>query len=96
MNGKWGWLARLGTMVLFVVVGCRSTQPELKPGKQPEVFNAPSEHANLASYPKQAFNNGDDASKRATMDPTSFGKGPGMQPASFGGPTPGMPGGGLR
>jgi hypothetical protein len=93
MNMQWGWIARTGALLLLLVVGCRSTQPDLKPPKQPEVFNPPSEHANLVSYPKQAFNNLDDPSKRSGMDTAGFVPSRTMQPASFGGPTPG---GGLR
>jgi hypothetical protein len=44
-------------MLLFVTVGCRTTQPVLKPDKQPEVLNVPPQEArfNTSTYPKMAF-----------------------------------------
>lgn len=59
MHGKWAWLG----LLLLVAVGCRTSQPELKPAEQPEFFNAPPPNARYTSYPKQAFN-ADDPFKR--------------------------------
>jgi hypothetical protein len=93
MNRKWIWTIQLG-LFLVLTVGCRSTQPDLKPAKQSEVFNPPSENANLASYPKQAFNNANDQNNPGGMYAGNGpSKGPSMQPASFGGPSSGNMGG---
>jgi len=94
MNAKWGWIARLGVLLMLLIVGCRTTQPDLKPAKQPEVFNPPSEHANLGGYPKKAFDNGDELAKRSGLDPGGLNqtRGTGMTPAAnFGGPGGGGP-----
>jgi hypothetical protein len=92
MNAPWRWLVPLGSLVFLLLVGCRSTTPDLKPAKQPEVFNPPSDRANLAGYPKKAFDNGDDLAKRGGLDPRGLtqspgmGASPGMSPANFNGP----------
>ena len=39
----------------LVVTGCHTTQPDLKPPKQPEVFSGPPTNFSN-NYPKQAFN----------------------------------------
>jgi hypothetical protein len=92
MNTQWTWAARVGVLLLMLV-GCKSSTPDLKPAKQPEVFNPPSSNANLASYPKQAFANPDDGPKRNPTNPNGMGPNS-MMPANFNGPQP--PGGGLR
>jgi hypothetical protein len=91
MNAKWGWLTPLAMVLVVLVLGCK-TQPDLKPASQPEVFNPPPTSASLASYPKQAFVNPDDANRRQGLDPGGVGKSPTTMPASFGGPS-GMSGG---
>jgi hypothetical protein len=91
MNAKWGWMTQIGLLAILLLAGCKSSQPDLKPPKQAEVFNPPSENIN-PNYPKQAFN--DDPSRRMGLDPggvtpargSSIG-GPGVNPGgSFGGP----------
>jgi len=96
MNGIWLRFLTLTLLLAVLIVGCK-TQPELKPVNQAEVFNPPPNSANLASYPKQAFINPDDPSKRSGLDPGRVGGSPAsMMPASFGGPA-GMGGmGGMR
>ncbi len=44
-------------MLLFVTVGCRTSQPVLKPDYQPEVLNVPPREARFdtSTYPKMAF-----------------------------------------
>jgi hypothetical protein len=92
MSAKWGWVLHLGILGMLVLTGCRTPQPDLKPKKEPEVFNPPSDNLNN-NYPKQAFNT-DDPSKRLGLDPGGLtparGAGPGsMSPGgsgSFGGP----------
>jgi hypothetical protein len=88
MNAKWGWLTQLGIPVLLFVIGCRTPQPDLKPAKEPEVFNPPP--ANVSpNYPKEAFRT-EDPSKRNVLDPGGFMPSRGnssMSPTgSFGGP----------
>ena len=87
MSMRWLWLASLG-LLAALGVGCRTTQPDLKPPKQPEVFNAPPTNFSN-NYPKQAFNN-DDPAKRFGLDPAGPGgvmPAKGMSPsANFGGP----------
>ena len=93
MNTNWGGIIRLGILVVLLVVGCRSTQPDLKPAKQPEQFNPPPDNVNLTNYPKQAWRSEDDQSNRPANDPNGMGQGSrGMPAANFGGPS----GGGLR
>jgi hypothetical protein len=70
MYAKWGWLTQIGMPVLLFLVGCKTPQPDLKPAKEPEVFNPPP--ANVSpNYPPQAFRT-DDASKRNGLDPGGF------------------------
>ncbi len=85
MNTRWSWLTSLALPLMLLVMGCK-TQPEIKPAKQPEVFNPPPRSANLASYPKQAFANPDDPAKRSGLDPGRVGMPSSTMPASFGGP----------
>jgi hypothetical protein len=88
MNAKWGRMAPLGLLLLILVIGCRSAQPDLKPATQPEVFNPPSTSASLTGYPRQAFKF-DDPSKRNDLDNSGVQQARGMSgppPASFGGP----------
>ncbi len=51
-SGMW-----MVAMLLFLAVGCRTAQPNLKPDKQPEVLNTPPQEArfNTSTYPKMAF-----------------------------------------
>jgi hypothetical protein len=51
--GKLGWLG----LVLLIALGCRSTAPNLKPAKMPEVASAPPNEPryNSPGYPKEAF-----------------------------------------
>jgi hypothetical protein len=67
MNTKWGWLGKLGTLAVLLVVmaGCRTSQVDLKPPPAPEVLNPPPSEArfNTPNYPRQALNI-DDPGKR--------------------------------
>jgi hypothetical protein len=90
MNAKWGWITQTGILAMLFVVGCKSSQPDLKPPKQAEVFNPPP--ANVSPfYPKQAFNTDD--SKPMGLDPgratSGRGGGNGMQGMNPGGMSPG-------
>lgn len=66
--------------MLAIVLGCRSTNPELKPAKQPEEFNLPPQgEARFDSpyYPKEALARDDLAKK--LRDGNAMSKGmPGM------------------
>lgn len=89
MDGKWGKCGVLG-LLLGIVVGCRTPQPNLKPVETPETLNTPPQEArfNSPGMPKEAFNR-DDTSKR-WRDLTSDNA---VMPAgrsSFGGPSSGM------
>jgi hypothetical protein len=75
MNVKWGWVIQLGILGMLMLTGCRTQQPDLKPAKEPEVFNPPSDNLNN-NYPKQAFNT-DDPSKRQGLDPGGLSPGRG-------------------
>ncbi len=87
MNARPSWITSLGMLLMLLVVGCKTTQPDLKPPKQPEVFNTPSDTANLTSYPKQAFATSTDPTVTVGGLPPQRGmQGTSMQPASFGGP----------
>ena len=66
MSTRWLWLAQLGLLAALVVTGCHTTQPDLKPPKQPEVFSGPPTNFSN-NYPKQAFNS-DDPAKRLGLD----------------------------
>ena len=87
MSARWGWVARLGTLMVLLLAGCTTPQPNLKPSKQAEVFNVPPANLNN-NYPTQAFNT-DDPSKRLGLDPGGLTptRGQMMAPANFGGPT---------
>lgn len=89
MPGKWGiWSLCL---VLLAVWGCRTPQPNLKPTPQPEVLAMPpaEERFNMPMYPRQAFKDRDDPTKRFSPVDAS-----GIMPArgSMAGGSPGMPG----
>jgi hypothetical protein len=92
MNARCKYLTSLTLLLMLLIVGCK-TQPDLKPGKEAEVFNPPPNAANLASYPKQAFANPDDPSRRSGLDPGRAGSMSSTMPASFGGPGMGGMGG---
>jgi hypothetical protein len=93
MDGNWGKLGVLG-LLLGVMVGCRTTQPNVKPVDGPEVLHAPPQEArfNSPSMPKEAFNRDDPAKRLRELTGDSA-----VMPArgSFGGPSSGMgrPGG---
>jgi hypothetical protein len=70
MYPKWGWLTQIAMPVLLFLVGCKTPQPDLKPAKQPEVFNPPPENVS-PNYPKEAFRS-DDPSKRNALDQGGF------------------------
>jgi hypothetical protein len=80
----WTRLPSLALLLVLLVIGCK-TQPDLKPPKQPEVFNPPPASANLASYPKQAFANPNDPAKRMGLDPGRATMPSSTMPANFGG-----------
>jgi hypothetical protein len=90
MNTRWGWLTRFGILLGLLAAGCRTPQPDLKPAKQPEVFNTPPNSVvSNNSYPKQAFN--DDPAKKLGLDPGKLqqaGSTMAMPPSmgNFGGP----------
>ena len=86
MSMRWLWLAQIGLLATIVITGCRTTQPDLKPPKQPEVFSGPPANFNN-NYPKQAFNS-DDPAKRLGLDPNNITPAKGMASpgGSFGGP----------
>jgi hypothetical protein len=68
MTLNWG-----SCIVLFgclALLGCRTTPPNLKPPKAPEVLTPPASEARYDSpdYPKQAFSQPDDPGKRMIMD----------------------------
>ena len=81
------WMVAL---LLFLAVGCRTTQPVLKPDKQPEVLNVPPQEArfNTSTYPKMAFD--DPLSKN---NPLTMPK-DGVMPTRGSMGAPGMGGGG--
>jgi hypothetical protein len=67
MSSKWGGcLVVIGLLALLA--GCRSTTPDLKPAKEPEKLQLPSDEArfNSSDYPKQAFAR--DKSKQYDID----------------------------
>jgi hypothetical protein len=90
MNAGWGWLTRSGMLLVLLAAGCRTPHPDLKPAKQPEVFNPPTASVvSNNSYPKQAF--ADDPTKKIGLDPGKMqqaGSGMAMPPSmgNFGGP----------
>jgi len=59
----------VGCALLLVLLGCRSTTPELKPPPQPEVLNKPPDETryNSPAYPKQALIKDDDPTKKFGM-----------------------------
>ena len=70
MDGKWEKLGILG-LLLGIIVGCRTPQPNVKPVETPETLNVPPQESrfNSPGLPKEAFNR-DDGSKRSL--PTSI------------------------
>ncbi len=54
MSAKWGILA-IAFIWLTLSVGCRSTQPDIKPGKDPERYASPPDRLNTPGLPKIAF-----------------------------------------
>jgi hypothetical protein len=73
----------LTTGVLLLFVGCKTSQPDLKPPPEPEVLNRPPDEArfNSPAYPKQALVNNNDPTKKwnsgaaGTMNPRGMGGG---------------------
>jgi hypothetical protein len=69
-------VALCGLMALVSLsAGCRTTQPELKPAKQPEVASVPplsDARYDTSTYPKEAFNSQDIFRRRdpTNQDPT--------------------------
>jgi hypothetical protein len=64
---RWGWLGCVVVMLL-VLVGCKTPQPDLKPPPAEEKFTAPPADSRYNTYPKQAFN--DDPFKKAAITGT--------------------------
>jgi len=82
------WTALL--LLLFVgVVGCRTSQPDLKPAKTAEVFTAPPDNYD-SRYPKQAFAKDDMSTRLASQQNQA-----GMSPARGMMPGGGMGGAGM-
>jgi hypothetical protein len=83
----------LGCALLLVVIGCKSTQPDLRPPKQPDVLYKPPDEAryNSPAYPKQALAQSDDPTKK--WNPSGAGGGSAMPSRGMGGG--GMGGGGM-
>ncbi len=88
--------ANLGLVLLLTLLGCRSTQPDLKPPVQKEVLNSPPDDMryNSPSYPKQAMVSDGDPTKKwagtgAMPPPGGMGggsqRGGAMNPAMGGG-----------
>ena len=80
-------------VLLGLLIGCKSSTPELKPPTQPEEFNAPPAEArfNSPNYPKEALARDDVTKKLRDSGMPKGGFGPG------GGAMAGMNGmGGMR
>jgi hypothetical protein len=86
MAATWARIAGMG--LLLLAVGCKTPQPDLRPPKMAEALNAPpaERRFDVASYPKEAFNNRDPLKGlngqeltpvRGPSSPTSMGS-PGM------------------
>jgi hypothetical protein len=92
MIGKWGSCVLLvGSLALLV--GCRTTQPDLKPPKTEEQLVSPPPDARYATsvYPNQAYDQ--DKTKLTSLD----GKGPNGMGMGRGGMGPGAGGvGGMK
>lgn len=90
MHGKWGKFC-VAALLLGVMVGCRTTPPNVKPVAQPEVLYSPPQEGrfNNPTMPKEVLNR-DDSSRRVKelMNDSA------VMPArgSFGGPSSGMMG----
>lgn len=81
-----------GLLLIVLVIGCRTPQPELKPGPQPEVLTVPPKEArfNNSQYPDLAYRDMN-SQFRKPLD----GNG-GILPARANTAAPGMsPGGGM-
>ena len=85
MTAKWGSCAIL-VICLALLVGCRNTQPNLKPEKTPEKLVDPPQEAryDTPGYPRQAFDkpidpmrNAFDAKATPGVTPTRGSMGPG-------------------
>ncbi|GEM_PF-5023734 len=89
MDGKWGKCGFLA-LLLGIIVGCRTTQPNLKPVETPETLNKPPQEArfNSPGMPKEAFDREDPSKRwRDSLNDNA------VMPASrgsFGGPGGGM------
>lgn len=85
MDGIWGKVGSLLSVGLFLLVGCRTMPPKVKPPEGPEVLNPPPMEAryNAPNLPKQAFNRDDPSKRYREMDQNQ------VMPArgSFGGPS---------
>jgi hypothetical protein len=84
MGHTWVKTRWLGAMVL-ALAGCTSTQPDLKPPKQPEQLAVPPDdprYNNYTQYPKDTLNT--DLNKKPDAGPLSPSGG------KMGGMTPGM------
>lgn len=95
MQRLWLRLGNLG-MMLVLVIGCKSSQPELKPPTQPEEYNPPPAEMVSRGYPKEAMKK-DDLLRAQRDSAAGIGKngfGPGGMGA--GGMSSGMNGGGMR
>lgn len=82
-----------GVLLIVVVTGCRTPQPELKPLAQPEVLTVPPKEArfNRSEFPEVAFK---DMNNRFAKPLDGYGNG--IIPARGVSAAPGMsPGGGM-
>ena len=85
MTRKWGSGAILA-ICLLLAVGCRTTQPDVKPRPEPERYAGPppERRYEVAGYPKQAFDAPVDPMKRDDGKIMQAG-GMGMRPGGMGG-----------
>jgi hypothetical protein len=86
MTAKWGSCIFLAVL-LALMAGCRTPQPNLKPDKTPEKLVAPPEgeaRYETPGYPKQAFDAPTDPTKQ-TIDAKNAGSGRNMSAGGMGG-----------
>ena len=65
MTAKWGTCTFLALFLVVLLIGCRTTQPNLKPPKTAEKLVEPPDRLSTAGMRKEAFDALEDPNARA-------------------------------
>jgi hypothetical protein len=89
MTAKWGSCTIVALCLIVFLVGCRTTQPDLRPPKTAQKLVDPPDRLSTAGIRNEAFDKLEDPGARA-MDLNKMGA-PGGRGARPGGGMPGYP-----